>query len=94
MYLDMYREQWRRDVGAYPKLGDPLLRTTVQIAVKRLNAKGVKARVTSLASGVGPQAQAPGRQEEALGADRPRVPQVLQHDDEAPQRWTTSTRRT
>ena len=53
MYLDMYREQWRRDVGAYPKLGDPLLRTTVQIAVKRLNAKGVKARVTSLASGVG-----------------------------------------
>ncbi len=53
MYLDMYREQWRRDVGAYPKPGDPLLRTTVQIAVKRLNAKGVKARVTSLASGVG-----------------------------------------
>ena len=53
MYLDMYREKWRRDVGAYPKPGDPLLRTTVQIAVKRLNAKGVKARITNLASSVG-----------------------------------------
>ena len=70
MYLDMYREQWRRDVGAYPKLGDPLLRTTVQIAVKRLNAKGVKARVTSLASGVGLRPKLPaGRRRHSVPID-------------------------
>ena len=70
MYLDMYREQWRRDVGAYPKPGDPLLRTTVQIAVKRLNAKGVKARVTSLASGVGLRPKLPaGRRRHSVPID-------------------------
>ena len=71
MYLDMYREQWRRDVGAYPKAGDPLLRTTVQIAVKRLNAKGVKARITSLASGVGLRPKLPaGKRRRSVPIDR------------------------
>ena len=71
MYLDMYREQWRRDVGAYPKAGDPLLRTTVQIAVKRLNAKGVKARITSLASGVGLRPKLPaGKRRHSVPIDR------------------------
>ena len=70
MYLDMYREKWRRDVGAYPKLGDPLLRTTVQIAVKRLNAKGVKARITNLASGVGLRPKLPaGRRRHSVPID-------------------------
>ena len=52
-YLDMYREKWKRDNGSHPRPADPLLKTSVQIAVKRLDAKGVKVRVTKLASAVG-----------------------------------------
>ena len=71
MYLDMYREKWGRDVGACPKAGDPLLGTAVQIAAKRLNAKGVKARITGLASGAGLRPRLPaGRRRRSVTIDR------------------------
>ena len=71
MYPDMYREKWGRDVGAYPKAGDPLLRTAVQTAVKGLNAKGVKARITGLASGVGLRPKLPaGKRRRSVPIDR------------------------
>ena len=52
-YLDMYRERWKSEIGKYPAPNDPLLRVTTQIAIKQLNSKGVKSRITRLAGEAG-----------------------------------------
>ena len=51
--LNLYREKWKKDIGSYPQITDPLLRVTSQLVVKRMRQKGVRKRVQNLAEEAG-----------------------------------------
>jgi len=51
--LDIYREKWKSDIGRYPKLDEPLIKSTRSMIIHRLNQKGVRKRVEKLASEIG-----------------------------------------
>jgi len=51
--LSHYREKWKADVGHYPKDSDPLLKSVRFPTVRRLNAFGVKRRLTKIVARIG-----------------------------------------
>jgi hypothetical protein len=51
--LDLYRENWKADIGAYPKADDPLLKSIKFSGVRRLNQKGVRKRVDRIVHDIG-----------------------------------------
>ena len=51
--LQLYKEKWRSDIGSYPKLTDPLLRSANSPMVRRLNQVGVKRRIERVVTSIG-----------------------------------------
>lgn len=51
--LELYRENWKADVGNYPKPDDPLLKSIRFPIVRRLNQKGVRKRVDKIVHDIG-----------------------------------------
>ncbi len=51
--LELYRENWKADIGSYPKPDDPLLKSIHFSTVRRLNQKGVRKRVDKVVHDIG-----------------------------------------
>jgi hypothetical protein len=51
--LELYRENWKADIGSYPKPDDPLIKSTQFPIVRRLNQKGVRKRVDKIVHDIG-----------------------------------------
>ena len=51
--LDLYRENWKADIGSYPKPDDPLVKAVKFPFVKRLNQKGIRKRVDKIVHDIG-----------------------------------------
>ncbi len=51
--LANYREIWKSQIGRYPKPDEPLLKAVKFVAVRRLNAFGVKRRVDKIVKKIG-----------------------------------------
>ena len=51
--LELYRESWKADIGAYPKPDDPLIKSIRYPVVRRLNQKGVRKRIDTVVSDIG-----------------------------------------
>lgn len=51
--MELYRENWKADIGSYPKPADPLLKSIQFPAVRRLNQKGVRKRVDKVVHDIG-----------------------------------------
>ncbi len=51
--LELYRENWKADIGAYPKPDDPLLKSVRFPVIRRLNQKGVRKRIDKVVSDIG-----------------------------------------
>ena len=51
--LELYREKWKADIGAYPKPDDPLIRAVKYPMIHRLNSKGVRKRVEKIVTEIG-----------------------------------------
>lgn len=51
--LEIYREMWKSQIGRYPKLDEPLLKSVKYPTIRRLNAFGVKKRIGKLAKAIG-----------------------------------------
>ncbi|GKS67910.1 hypothetical protein YTPLAS73_14570 [Nitrosarchaeum sp.] len=51
--LELYRENWRADVGRYPKPDEPLVKSVKSPVIRRLNQKGVRKRVEKIVRGIG-----------------------------------------
>ncbi|EPA06534.1 site-specific recombinase, phage integrase family [Candidatus Nitrosarchaeum limnium BG20] len=51
--LDLYRENWKADIGHYPKPDDPLIKAVKLPLVKRLNHKGVRKRIDKVVHDIG-----------------------------------------
>jgi len=51
--LELYRENWKADIGAYPKPDDPLLKSVRFPVIRRLNQKGVRKRMNKIVSDIG-----------------------------------------
>ena len=51
--LDLYRENWKADIGRYPKPDDPLIKSVRYPVIRRLNQKGVRKRIDKIVSDIG-----------------------------------------
>jgi len=51
--LELYRENWKADIGVYPKPDDPLLKSVRFPVIRRLNQKGVRKRIDKVVSDIG-----------------------------------------
>jgi len=51
--LEIYRENWRADIGQYPKLDDPLIKTVSSPMIRRLAQKGVRKRIDKVVTDIG-----------------------------------------
>ncbi|GFN40304.1 MAG: hypothetical protein YK1309IOTA_1600001, partial [Marine Group I thaumarchaeote] len=51
--LELYRENWKADIGRYPKPDDPLLRSVRHPVIRRLNQKGVRKRIDKIVHDIG-----------------------------------------
>lgn len=51
--LEIYRENWKEDIGVYPKLDDPLIKSVRYPVVRRLNQKGVRKRIDTVVTDIG-----------------------------------------
>ncbi len=51
--LELYRENWKADIGVYPKPDDPLIKSTRFPVIRRLNQKGVRKRIDKVVSDIG-----------------------------------------
>jgi len=51
--LDLYRENWKADIGRYPKPDDPLIKSIRFPVIRRLNQKGVRKRIDKIVSDIG-----------------------------------------
>ena len=51
--LEIYRENWKADIGAYPKPNDPLIKTVASPMIRRLAQKGVRKRIDKLVTDIG-----------------------------------------
>ncbi len=51
--LDLYRENWKADIGSYPKPDDPLIKSVKSPIVCRLNQKGIRKRVDKVVHDIG-----------------------------------------
>ena len=51
--LELYKEKWNSDIGAYPRPDDPLLKAVKYPTIHRLNAVGVKRRLEKIVRQIG-----------------------------------------
>jgi len=51
--LDLYRENWKADIGAYPRPDDPLIKSVRYPVIRRLNQKGVRKRMDKIVHDIG-----------------------------------------
>jgi hypothetical protein len=51
--LEHYRENWKADIGRYPKPDDPLIKSIRYPVIRRLNQKGVRKRINKVVSDIG-----------------------------------------
>ncbi|MBI1662102.1 MAG: hypothetical protein IS860_01090 [Nitrosopumilus sp.] len=51
--LEIYRENWKADIGDYRKPDDPLIKSIRYPVVRRLNQKGVRKRIDTVVSAIG-----------------------------------------
>ena len=51
--LELYRENWKADIGEYPKPDDPLIKSVRYPVIRRLNQKGVRKRIDKIVSDIG-----------------------------------------
>jgi len=51
--LEIYRESWKADIGAYPKPDDPLIKSIRYPVIRRLNQKGVRKRIDTVVTDIG-----------------------------------------
>ncbi len=51
--LEIYRENWKADIGAYPKPNDPLIKSIRYPVIRRLNQKGVRKRIDTVVTDIG-----------------------------------------
>jgi hypothetical protein len=57
--LEIYRENWKKDIGTYPKPDDPLIKTVATPMIRRLAQKGVRKRIDKIVSDIGLRPQLP-----------------------------------
>jgi hypothetical protein len=51
--LEIYRENWKADIGVYPKPDDPLIKSIRYPVIRRLNHKGVRKRIDTIVTDIG-----------------------------------------
>lgn len=51
--LEIYRENWKADIGEYPKPNDPLIKTIASPMIRRLAQKGVRKRMDKVVTDIG-----------------------------------------
>ena len=51
--LEIYRENWKADIGVYPKPDDPLIKTVASPMIRRLAQKGVRKRIDKVVTDIG-----------------------------------------
>jgi len=51
--LEIYRENWKADIGVYPKPDDPLIKSIRYPVIRRLNQKGVRKRIDKVVTDIG-----------------------------------------
>jgi len=51
--LEIYRENWKADIGVYPRPDDPLIKSVRYPVIRRLNQKGVRKRIDKVVSDIG-----------------------------------------
>ncbi|MCH8833044.1 MAG: hypothetical protein IIA81_01990 [Thaumarchaeota archaeon] len=51
--LEIYREKWNSEIGAYPRPDDPLLKAVKYPVIRILNARGVRKRVDKIVTKIG-----------------------------------------
>jgi len=51
--LELYQENWKADIGEYPKPDDPLLKSIRYPVIHRLNQKGVRKRIDKVVTNIG-----------------------------------------
>ncbi|AJW71742.1 site-specific integrase [Nitrosopumilus adriaticus] len=51
--LEVYRENWKADIGVYPKPDDPLIKTVASPMIRRLAQKGVRKRIDKVVTDIG-----------------------------------------
>ena len=51
--LQQYKENWKADIGEYPKPDDPLIKSTRYPVVRRLNQKGIRKRIERIVTDIG-----------------------------------------
>jgi len=51
--LELYRENWKADIGVYPKPDDPLIKSVRFPVIRRLNQKGVRKRIEKIVRDIG-----------------------------------------
>jgi len=51
--LELYRENWKADIGVYPKPDDPLIKTVSSPMIRRLAQKGVRKRIDKVVTDIG-----------------------------------------
>lgn len=51
--LEIYRENWKADIGVYPKPDDPLIKTVATPVIRRLAQKGVRKRIDKIVTDIG-----------------------------------------
>ncbi len=57
--LELYRENWKADIGEYPKPDDPLIKSIRFPVIRRLNQKGVRKRIDKIVHDIGLRAPLP-----------------------------------
>jgi len=51
--LEIYRENWKADIGQYPNPDDPLIKTVSSPMIRRLAQKGVRKRIDKVVTDIG-----------------------------------------
>jgi hypothetical protein len=51
--LDLYRENWKADIGRYPKPEEPLIKSIKFPVIRRLNQKGIRKRMNKIVTDIG-----------------------------------------
>ncbi len=51
--LEIYRENWKADIGQYPQPDDPLIKTVSSPMIRRLAQKGVRKRIDKVVTDIG-----------------------------------------
>ncbi|CAD6368409.1 Integrase family protein [metagenome] len=51
--LELYRENWKADIGRYPKPDEPLIKSIKFPVIRRLNHKGIRKRIDKIVTDIG-----------------------------------------